>query len=58
MKAMLNIPHTVFKTRALAEEVCRLMEPNEYRIKEDPTGTGKCLVEILDEDDGMVLGYL
>lgn len=55
---MLNQPHTVFKTRAMAEEVCRLMEPNEYRIKEDPTGTGKCLVEILDEDDGMVLGYL
>ena len=58
MMAMLNNPHTIFNNRALAEHTCRLMEPNEYRIKEDPKGSGRCIVEILDEEDRTVLGYL
>jgi len=50
--------YTIFNDRLAAEKACRLMEANEYRIKEDPKGSGRCLVEILDEDDGMVLGFL
>lgn len=56
--SILNHPHTVFNNRQAAEHTCRLMESNEYNIKEDPKGSGRCIIEILDEEDGTVLGYL
>ena len=56
--SILNHPHKVFNNRQGAEHTCRLMESNEYNIKEDPKGSGRCIIEILDEEDGTVLGYL
>lgn len=55
---ILNHPHTIFNTRKDAEHICRLMEANEFRIVEDPKGSGRCIVEILDVEDGTVLGKL
>ncbi len=50
---------TFFPSLAAAAAVCCDMVENvEYRIKGPLPVTGYWVVEILDEDDGTVIGYL
>lgn len=50
---------TFFRSHAAAAAVCcDMVEGVEYRIKGPLPVTGYWVVEILDEDDGTVIGYL
>lgn len=53
-------PHTLFNTEAEARAMVSRMvlEANEYRISVDPKGSGRAVIEILDEDTGEVIGKL
>ena len=44
--------HTVFKDEKTALFAVSDLKHTEYRIKFDPKGTGKCIIELLDEEDG------
>jgi hypothetical protein len=57
---LLNLPPTVFDSTADAEQAAKLMEleHNEYKVVVDPTGTGKCIVAVLDPVDGMEIGKI
>ena len=58
MLLMPHHPHKVFINRAAAEAVVEGWDENEYRINEDPKGSGRCIIEILDEETGEVDGLL
>ena len=51
-------PHTIFNTTKAAESAISLMgfELGETRIIIDPKGSGRCFVEVVDIDDGVVIG--
>jgi hypothetical protein len=51
-------PHTVFKNEAAALLICADFEANEFRVLTDPKGSGRCIVEMLDEETGEALGKL
>lgn len=53
-----NKPHTLFNNYAAAEKVTVDMEANEFRIDVDPKGSGRCVIRILDEETGEVIGTL
>ena len=53
-----NQPHTVFNTEAAAMLICDDFESNEFRVVTDPKGSGRCIVEMLDEETGEVIGKL
>ena len=53
-----NQPHTVFNTEAAAMLICADLEVNEFRVIKDPKGSGRCIVEVLDEETGEVIGKL
>ena len=55
---MMNLPAKVFNDYEAAAHVCRFMDEAEFRIVTDPKGSGRCNVEILDEDTGEVVGKL
>jgi|TARA_R110000796_G_scaffold211516_1_gene327656 hypothetical protein len=55
---MMNLPAKVFNDYAAAAHTCRFMDAAEFRIVTDPKGSGRCNVEILDEDTGEVVGKL
>ena len=51
-------PHKIFNTVEAAEDAIAVMgfEAGETRISIDPKGSGRCFVEIIDLDDGVVIG--
>jgi len=53
-----NRPATIFKNNEAAMKICEGMDKSEYRIDADPKGSGRCLVRILDEETGEILGSL
>lgn len=56
--SMVYSSHKLFKNRAEAEAVVEGWDENEYNINEDPLGSGRCFIEILDEETGDVIGKL
>ena len=57
---LLNLPPTVFNSTVDAEQAAKLMElkHNEYKVVVDPTGTGKCIVVVMDPLDGFEIGKI
>ena len=55
-----NKPHKIFANEGAAVAVIALMgfEHGETRIMIDPKGSGRCFVEVLDLDDGEVIGRI
>lgn len=53
-------PHKIFNTKAEAEALIKVMglEEGEARINVDPKGSGRCFIEILDLEDGEVIGHI
>ena len=53
-------PHKIFTTKAEAEALIKVMglEDGETRINVDPKGSGRCFIEILDIEDGEVIGHI
>jgi len=53
-------PHKIFNTKAEAEDLIKVMglEDGETRINVDPKGSGRCFIEILDIEDGEVIGHI
>ena len=54
----INRPHTIFNDKTAAEAAIIAMgfEDGETRINIDPKGSGRCFVEVLDLEDGEVIG--
>ena len=50
--------YTIFQTEAEAKKVVADWDASEYRINIDPAGSGRCFIEILDEETGEVIGKL
>ena len=51
----IRLPHKVFADKAEAEALLRILladgeDAANYRLVEDPLGTGKVIVEVLDDD--------
>ena len=44
--------HTVFKDEKTALFAVSDLKQTEYRINFDQKGTGKCIIELLDEEGG------
>jgi hypothetical protein len=55
---MMNLPAKIFNDHASAANACRFMDAIEFNIVTDPKGSGRCNVEILDEETGEVIGKL
>jgi len=55
-----NKPHKIFTNEDAAAAVIAVMgfESGETRIMIDPKGSGRCFVEVLDLDDGEVIGRI
>ena len=60
MMILLNIPHKIFKSvdDAVAAIAVMGFEVGETRVSVDPKGSGRCYVEVLDLDDGEVIGRI
>lgn len=50
--------YTLFNSYEEALSVCHDLDENEYNIRVDPKGSGRCVIDILDEETGEVLGKL
>lgn len=57
---LLNTPHKIFNSvdDAIAAIAAMGFEDGETRISVDPKGSGRCFVEVLDLDDGYVIGRI
>ena len=55
---MLNQPHTIFNNREAAEKIVIGWDASEYRIIEEPKGSGRCLIMTIDDATGDEMGYL
>ncbi len=55
---LINHPHKIFANVEAAERAIAVMgfEAGETRINIDPKGSGRCFVEVLDLEDGEVIG--
>jgi hypothetical protein len=53
-------PHKIFNSVDDAVAAIALMgfEDGETRVSIDPKGSGRCFVEVLDIDDGTVIGRI
>lgn len=60
MMTLTNKPHKIFNTAEDAAKTIAIMgfEDGETRINIDPKGSGRCFVEVLDLDDGEVIGRI
>jgi hypothetical protein len=60
MRLIGNEPHTIFNSVVDAQKMIAIMEfeDGETRIKVDPKGSGRCFVEVLDLQDGEVIGRI
>ena len=60
MMILLNKPHKVFNSVDDAAAAIAVMgfEVGETRVSLDPKGSGRCYVEVLDLDDGEVIGRI
>jgi len=58
MKLIGNEPPTLFSSVEEAKKMIATMgfEEGETRIKVDPKGSGRCFIEVLDLEDGAVIG--
>lgn len=58
MRLIGNEPPTLFNSIEEAEKMIATMEfeDGETRIKVDPKGSGRCFIEVLDLEDGAVIG--
>jgi len=58
MMTLLNKTHKIFNTVDDAAKAIAIMgfEAGETRINIDPKGSGRCFIEVLDIDDGEVIG--
>lgn len=58
MRLIGNEPPTLFSSVEEAEKMMATMgfEEGETRIKVDPKGSGRCFIEVLDLEDGAVIG--
>ena len=50
--------YKVFANEAEAKAIVSDWDEAEFRINIDPKGSGRCFVEILDEETGEVIGKL
>lgn len=50
--------YTIFSNADAARDVVKDWDAKSYRINIDPKGSGRCFIEILDEETGEVLGKL
>jgi hypothetical protein len=55
-----NRPAKIFNSAALAQEAIDALgfEDGELRIQIDPKGSGRCIIEVLDLDDGEVIAHI
>lgn len=55
-----NQPHKIFNNFEEASALVATMgfEEGETRISVDPKGSGRCFIEIIDLDDGEVIGRI
>jgi hypothetical protein len=60
MMLTINKPHKIFNSVDDAAAAIALMgfEDGETRVSVDPKGSGRCFVEVLDLDDGEVIGRI
>ena len=60
MTILLNKPHKIFNSVDDAAAAIAVMgfEVGETRVSLDPKGSGRCYVEVLDLDDGEVIGRI
>ena len=60
MMTLTSRPHKIFNSAAEAAKVIAEMEfeAGETRVNIDPQGSGRCFVEVLDLDDGAVIGRI
>ena len=54
---IIDQPAKIFNSRAAAESVCVGLDAGEFRIVEDPKGSGRCLIMMVDEETGADIGY-
>jgi len=50
--------HTVFPNRAKADEIAATLSEIPHRVEEDPNGSGKCIIALLDDETGEFCTYL
>jgi len=53
-----NSAYKIFNSVEAAEKVVIGWDAGSYRINVDPKGSGRCFIEVLDEETGEVLGNL
>jgi hypothetical protein len=60
MMTIANRPHIIFQNVGAAQKAIADMgfESGETRINIDPKGSGRCFVEVLDLEDGEVIGRI
>jgi len=58
MQLIGNEPHKIFNSVEEAAKMIAIMEfeDGETRINVDPKGSGRCFIEVLDLEDGAVIG--
>jgi hypothetical protein len=60
MRLIGNEPHKIFNSVEQAEKMIATMqfEDGETKINVDPKGSGRCFVEVLDLENGDVIGRI
>ena len=60
MRMITDQPPMLFSSVEDAQNVIAIMgfDDGELRIIIDPKGSGRCLIEVLDLEDGMVIGRI
>lgn len=60
MRMIADQPHMIFSSVEAAQKAISIMgfDDGELRIIIDPKGSGRCLIEVLDLEDGMVIGRI
>ncbi len=53
-----TLQHTIFSSRKKADEIAATLKEIPHRIEEDPKGSGRCLIALLDEETGEFCCYL
>ena len=55
---IINSNYTIFNSVEAAKKVVIGWGSDSYRIHVDPQGSGRCFIEVLDEDTGEAIGKL
>jgi ABC-type uncharacterized transport system ATPase subunit len=60
MRMITDEPHMIFASVKDAQKAISVMgfDDGELRIIIDPKGSGRCVIEVLDLEDGKVIGRI